>query len=119
MTVFGGNQTPPYIHIKDIVNVYKHFLNNSEIPNGSYNAGFENISILDIAKLIQLKIPSEIITTKSNDPRSYRQNPEKLLGTGFVPKHNISDAIDDIIEMNIKVKLTDLDSCHTVKWMKN
>ena len=49
ITVFGGDQTRPNIHIDDITDVYIHFLEN---PNytGIYNAGFENISILDIAK---------------------------------------------------------------------
>ena len=56
ITVFGGLQTRPNIHIKDMANIYIHFLNNSGLDNGFYNAGFENISILDIAKLIQSKI---------------------------------------------------------------
>ena len=48
VTVFGGQQTRPNIHIQDMVRVYQHFLINSELPSGCYNAGFENISILDI-----------------------------------------------------------------------
>ena len=48
-------------------NIYLHFINNRELPSGCYNAGFENISILDIAKSIQKIIPSEIIITPSND----------------------------------------------------
>ena len=50
ITVFGGDQTRPNIHILDMVNIYKHFLINESIESGCYNAGFENISILDIAK---------------------------------------------------------------------
>ena len=45
ITVFGGNQTRPNIYIKDMINVYKHFLINRDIPSGCYNAGFENITI--------------------------------------------------------------------------
>ena len=45
INVFGGNQTRPNIHIQDMANIYRHFLNNPEIPSGCYNAGFENISI--------------------------------------------------------------------------
>ena len=74
ITVFGGEQTRPNIHIKDMVNVYRHFLNSKNIKSGCYNAGFENISILDIAKMVSEKIDSEIIITESNDPRSYRQD---------------------------------------------
>ena len=89
ITVFGGNQTRPNIHIKDMVNVYKHFLKNTDIPSGCFNAGFENISILDIAKEVARLIDAEIIITESNDPRSYRQDSTKLLETGFKPKYNI------------------------------
>ena len=47
ITVFGGKQVRPNIHILEMVNVYKHFLNN-DIKSGCYNAGFENISIINI-----------------------------------------------------------------------
>ena len=52
MTVFGGAQVRPNIHIDDIVNVYSHFLKNPKIESGCYNAGFENISIKEIAEMI-------------------------------------------------------------------
>ena len=41
MSVFGGNQIRPNIHINDIVNVFFHFLQNPEIKSGAYNAGSE------------------------------------------------------------------------------
>ena len=44
MTIYGGDQVRPNIHIKDMVNVYKHFLENPQLDSGCYNAGFENIS---------------------------------------------------------------------------
>jgi len=47
MTVFGGDQIRPNIHIQDLVNVYKHFILNSNLPGGFYNAGFENLKIID------------------------------------------------------------------------
>ena len=55
INVFGGNQTRPNINIHDMVGVYKHFLKNRDIESGFFNAGFENISILDIAKKVQKK----------------------------------------------------------------
>ena len=45
------------------------------------NAGFENISIIEIAKLVARKIDSEILVTESNDPRSYRQDSSKLINS--------------------------------------
>jgi nucleoside-diphosphate-sugar epimerase len=118
MTIFGGDQTRPNIHIKDIVNVYLHFIDNPNIESGCYNAGFENISILEIAKLVQEKIDSEIIVSESNDPRSYRQDSTKLLNTGFSPKFKVKDAIKEICEIYNRGKLLDSDNCFTVKWMK-
>ncbi len=82
ITVFGGNQVRPNIHIDDITNVYLHFIDHPKVT-GIYNAGFENISILDIAKRVAKHLPTEIIVTESNDPRSYRVNSDKLLATGF------------------------------------
>ena len=63
MTVFGGDQTRPNIHIKDIANIYKHFIDNPDIASGCYNAGFENISIKQIAEMVASVIPSNIEIT--------------------------------------------------------
>lgn len=119
MTVFGGDQTRPNIHINDMVNVYRHFLAKPQLPSGCYNAGFENISILDIAKKVASKVPSEIVVSASNDPRSYRQNSDKLLATGFVQTTTVSDAIDDVIAKYRSGELVENDQCYTVRWMKH
>ena len=119
ITVFGGNQTRPNIHIQDMANVYRHFLHNTNIPSGCYNAGFENISILEIAKKVQAKIDAEIIINESNDPRSYRQDSSKLLMTGFKPEYSVSSAINEIIEAFQSGKLKETENCYTVQWMKS
>ena len=119
ITVFGGDQTRPNIHIQDIANVYRHFIANPEIESGCYNAGFENISILDIAELVKKKVGAEIVVSESNDPRSYRQDSSKLLATGFKPRHTVADAIEEIAAAFSKQVLPDGDSCYTVKWMRH
>ncbi len=118
ITVFGGDQTRPNIHIKDMVDVYRHFLNMKDIKSGCFNAGFENISILDIANMVTKKINSEIVITESNDPRSYRQDSSKLLNTGFTPRYSVEDAINDVIEAYNAGKVKGSDESYTVKWMK-
>ena len=118
MTVFGGDQTRPNIHIKDIANIYKHFIENPNIPSGCYNAGFENISIKEIAEMVSTVIPSKIEITESNDPRSYRQDSTKLLETGFKPNFSVLDAIKEIASKYENNNLPDGDNCYTVKWMK-
>jgi nucleoside-diphosphate-sugar epimerase len=119
MTVFGGDQTRPNIHIQDMVNVYRHFLEHPTLSSGCYNAGFENISILEIAQLVAAKVPAEIVVSASNDPRSYRQNSDKLLATGFVRQASVATAIGDVIEKFRSGELADNDQWYTVRWMKH
>ena len=111
ITVFGGAQIRPNIHIDDITDLYIHFINHPEFT-GVYNAGFENISILSIAKMVTKHLPVEIEVTDSSDPRSYRINSDKVLATGFKPKKGVENAIQEIIKnynsgvLNIKRKIS-------------
>ncbi|MFA5920972.1 MAG: SDR family oxidoreductase [Methylococcaceae bacterium] len=118
ITVFGGDQTRPNIHIQDITDVFIHFLNLGDKATGIFNAGFENISILDIAKMAAKFIPAEIIVSESNDPRSYRLNADKLLSTGFKPRHKVVDAIQEIIEAFNSGRIKDADGCYNIRTMK-
>lgn len=96
ITVFGGDQMRPNIHIQDMVAIYLHFLALGAKAPGIYNAGFENLQIIDIARRITQSVPAEIVVTESNDPRSYRLNSDKLLATGFRPRYGIDDAIREL-----------------------
>jgi len=118
ITIMGGNQTRPNIHINDMARVYEHLLVN-DIDQGIYNAGFENITILDLGNKIKNKVDCEIKIIESNDPRSYRQCSDKLIQTGFEQKFNIDNAIDEISNAFYNKNLIDDDSCNTVKWMKD
>ena len=118
ITVFGGHQTRPNIHMKDMIRVYMHFLELGEKALGIYNAGFENISILDIAKKITEFVPAEIIVTESNDPRSYSQNSDRLLATGFKPKYGVADGIKDVIEAYNSGILKDEDHYYNIRTMQ-
>lgn len=117
ITVFGGDQTRPNIHIDDITDLYLFLLDHPE-HTGIYNAGFENISILDIARMVTKHVPAEIIVTPSNDPRSYRVNSDKLLATGYRPKKTVEDAIKELVGMVSQGKLKDEDRWHNLKWMQ-
>jgi nucleoside-diphosphate-sugar epimerase len=117
ITVLGGSQIRPNIHIQDLAAVYSFFVNKNNLKSGFYNAGFDNFSILDIAKKIQKKIDCTIKIIKSNDPRSYRQDSSKLIGCGFKRKFNVDNAIDDIIFNYKKNPGIEKPSCYTVRWM--
>ena len=117
ITVFGGEQTRPNIHIDDITDLYMFLLDNPE-HTGVFNAGFENISILDIAEMVKKHVDTEIVVTPSNDPRSYRVNSDRLLATGFRPKKTVEDAIKEIIGLHGQGALNDQDNFHNLKWMQ-
>ncbi len=117
ITVFGGKQTRPNIHMEDITNAYLFMLDHPE-HTGVYNAGFENISILDIAERVAQQVEAEIVVTESNDPRSYRVNSDRLLATGFRPKKTVDDAIREIIQKYNSGELKDDEKFHNLKWMQ-
>lgn len=117
MTVFGGDQVRPNIHIDDITDLYLFLLENKNIQ-GIYNAGFENLSILEIVQLVQKYVDAEIQITPSNDPRCYRLCSDKLLQTGFKPKKTVENAIQEIVSQFEKKQLTNEDRFYNLKTMK-
>lgn len=117
ITVFGGDQTRPNIHIDDISDVYLHLLEHPEF-RGVYNAGFENLSIMEIARLVADQVPAEITVTESQDPRSYRINSDKLLATGYRPRKSVKDAVAEVAERYRSGELRDEDRHYNLKWMQ-
>lgn len=117
ITVLGGDQVRPNIHIQDMSRVYEHFLSNPGLPSGCYNAGFENISVMSIAETVARKFGVEIEIKPSNDPRSYRQDSSKLIATGYTQSKTVADAIDEIAIALETGRMKDDDRWYTVKWM--
>jgi nucleoside-diphosphate-sugar epimerase len=101
-----------------MVGVYLHLIKKGTKLSGVFNAGFENISIIDIANRVVAHIPAEIIVSESNDPRSYRLYSQKLLDTGFQPKYCVDDAIKEVAEHFKSGKLKDEDRCYNIRTMK-
>ncbi len=118
INVFGGKQLRPNIHINDMVRVYEHFLLKNLEP-GVYNSGFENETILNIAKKIQKKVDCKIKIKNSNDPRSYRLNSDKLLKTKFVPQYGIDHAIEELRALYNEKKLLNKKKYYNINWLKN
>jgi nucleoside-diphosphate-sugar epimerase len=117
ITVFGGRQTRPNIHMDDITDLYVFLLDHPEHV-GIYNAGFENVTIMDIAEMVARHVGAEIVVTPSNDPRSYRVNSDRLLATGFKPKRTIDDAIKELVGLYRQGAWTDEPSFHRMSWMQ-
>lgn len=117
ITVLGGDQVRPNIHIDDMSLVYEHFLRNPGLPSGCYNAGFENISVLNIATMIAEKFGVKIEIRDSDDPRSYRQDSSKLIQTGYQQTKTVENAIDQMSQALKSGQIKDNDRWYTVKWM--
>lgn len=107
ITVFGGTQMRPNLHIEDMVDAYVLMLKApaEKIQGETFNIGFQNYSISDIANMVKKVVEEEmpelgeikITTTPSNDYRSYHVNSDKVRRVlGFEPKRNIEDAVRDL-----------------------
>ena len=102
ITVFGGEQRRPNIHIEDITDLYVQLLNqsNEEIAGKIWNAGYQNHKVREIAEIVRNVIGNnsvEIVVTPTDDHRSYHISSEKIRKElGFELKHSIEDAVIDL-----------------------
>ncbi|MBU1152837.1 SDR family oxidoreductase [bacterium] len=101
ITVFGGDQMRPNIHIEDMTDLYIYLLELSDkrINKKIYNAGYENYKVEDIAKMVQSIIGNHIPikTVSTDDNRSYRVSSKKIREEiSFASKHTIEKAILDL-----------------------
>jgi nucleoside-diphosphate-sugar epimerase len=101
ITVFGGSQKRPNIHIDDMVQLYLNCMEykNSLIDGMVFNAGYENHPVMEIAEMVRGVIGNSvgIDVTETDDLRSYHISSEKIKShLGFTPTHTISNAIEDL-----------------------
>ena len=118
ITVFGGEQLRPNLHIQDVCDLYALLLEvrDEAIAGETFNAGYQNHSIMDIARIVRRVVQEEfpekgeieIVTTSTNDIRSYHINSEKIARKlGFRPKRGIEDAVRDLCRAFKDGKLAD------------
>ena len=111
--IFGGKQLRPNINIKDMINVYKLLLSapKEKINREIFNAGYQNYSVEELAKIItevigDPKIISEYIPT--DDIRSYHINSDKIRKVlGFEPKYTIQEGVKSIADAYKKGLIVD------------
>lgn len=99
--VFGGNQFRPNIHILDMVHAYDRLIdaNSNVISSEVFNVGSENLTVLEIAELVQEVAPFEIAleTRESEDLRSYRVDSTKFeKAIGFKPSKTVKEGIREL-----------------------
>ncbi len=118
ITVFGGTQQRPNIHIEDMVDLYLQLLQEPDerIAGKTFNAGYQNHTVSEIASIVrgvvERTVPGrqslEVVTTPSNDNRSYHISSEKIRRElGFVAKRTIEDAVCDLCRAFAEDKLPD------------
>lgn len=104
ITVFGGSQLRPNLHIQDYVDAVKLFLvaDAAKVQKEIFNVGYQNKSIMEIAEIVKKVVAEEfpekaeidIVTTPTDDIRSYHINSDKIKRVlGYEPKYTIEDAV--------------------------
>jgi nucleoside-diphosphate-sugar epimerase len=107
ITVFGGTQLRPNLHVQDMCDLYELLLEipDAKIAGETFNAGYQNMSIMDIARTVRDVVMKEfpdraaidIVTTPTDDIRSYHINSDKIRRMlGFSPRHTVEDAVRDL-----------------------
>ena len=102
ITVFGGSQLRPNIHIDDMADVYLTLLDAPKelIASEVFNAGYENHSVLELAEMVRAVVGPDVklISSPTDDTRSYHVSSEKIKDVlGFQAKRSIRNASEDLV----------------------
>jgi nucleoside-diphosphate-sugar epimerase len=102
ISVFGGDQLRPNIHIGDMVDVYLLLLAApaDKIDGKVFNAGYENHTVMQLARMVQAQVGNHVklVVKPTNDPRSYHVSSRRIQQQlGFTPHHAIDQAVGDLI----------------------
>jgi len=110
LTVFGGRQFRPLLHVKDAARMI--ILAAKSEKTGVYNLHSENIKIIDLAERVKKNFEDTVIEKvdiKFQDARNYRVNGEKLKNDfDFVPKYSVEDGINEIKKLIQEKRIKDM-----------
>lgn len=101
ITVFGGEQLRPNLHVEDMTDLYVQLLEapDEAVSGKVWNAGYHNLKVREIAEMVQSQVGQgvDIVVTPSDDHRSYHVSSDKIrLEFGFTAQRTVSDAIIDL-----------------------
>ena len=101
ISVFGGSQLRPNIHIADMIEIYVVLINapKDKIAGEIFNGGYENHSVLQLAETVRDVIGEDVTlkSTPTDDNRSYHVSSRKIADVlGFTASHTIKEAVTDI-----------------------
>jgi nucleoside-diphosphate-sugar epimerase len=102
ITVFGGEQRRPNLHIQDMADLYVESLRwpAERIDGKVYNAGWQNLKIREIAELVKAEVGDDvkIVTSPTDDMRSYHVSSDRICRElGWEPRYTVPDAIRELI----------------------
>ena len=102
ITVFGGEQRRPNLHIQDMTDLYVESLRwpSEKIDGKVFNAGWQNLKIRDIAELVKSEVGEDvkIVTSRTDDLRSYHVSSERIRRElGWQPRYTVPDAIRELV----------------------
>ena len=103
ISVFGGSQLRPNIHIEDMAEAYMVILDapDEKVSKKVFNVGCENHSVLELAKTVQEVVSGNVklVVSPTDDLRSYHVSSEKILKElGFATRHSIKQASIDLVQ---------------------
>ena len=103
ITVFGGDQLRPNIHIADMVDSYVVLLNapSKSIAGKVFNIGYENQSVNELAQIVKSVVGDDVklVVTSTDDNRSYHISSKRIRDElGFQARFSIRDAVSDLKE---------------------
>ena len=101
ITVFGGEQLRPNLHVEDMTDLYLRLLDvdDAVVDGKVWNAGYHNLKVREIANMVRERVGDnvEIVVTPTDDHRSYHVSSEKIRrDLGFKAARSVSDAILDL-----------------------
>lgn len=97
LTVFGGQQWRPILHVRDVAHAVEYCLENG--VRGLYNLSERNVEIRELALEIQRRVPNTEIAWKDmkfEDLRDYKVKNGKILATGWRPKFSLPEGIEEL-----------------------
>jgi nucleoside-diphosphate-sugar epimerase len=103
ITVFGGDQLRPNLHVEDMTDLYLRLLEapDDAVNGKTWNAGYHNLKVREIADMVRTEVGKnvDIIVTPSDDHRSYHVSSAKIKKElGFSAARTVSDAIVDLTQ---------------------
>ena len=101
ITVFGGDQLRPNLHVEDMTDLYLMLLSapDSTVDGKVWNAGYHNLKVMQIAEMVRARIGDSVenVVTPTDDHRSYHVSSARIQKElGFTARHTVEDAIESL-----------------------